>query len=184
MQLEEVENSSFTLLEIMPALIVIAVVVRFGTTSANGAGDPLVTELGDGFVSGTAQVNGTSLHYVRGGTGPALILVHGFPQDWYEYHAIMPRLAKRFTVVAVDLRGLGASKATADGYDAANMAEDVHQLVTTLKLDHVYIVGHDIGGMVTYACASIGSAAERRHRRHRRQCQQLKLRERGNTPVS
>jgi pimeloyl-ACP methyl ester carboxylesterase len=80
-----------------------------------------------------------------------LILVHGFPQDWYEYHAIMPRLAKRFTVVAVDLRGIGASKATANGYDAANMAEDVRQLVTTLKLDHVYIVGHDIGGMVTYA---------------------------------
>jgi pimeloyl-ACP methyl ester carboxylesterase len=51
--------------------------------------------------------------------------------------------------VAVDLRGLGASKATANGYDAANMAEDVHQLVTTLKLDHVDIVGHDIGGTVS-----------------------------------
>jgi pimeloyl-ACP methyl ester carboxylesterase len=138
------------LLELLPAIVVIAVIVRVGTTSANGAGDPLVAELGEGFVSGTAQVNGTSIHYVRGGTGPALILVHGFPQDWYEYHAIMPRLAKRFTVVAVDLRGIGASKATANGYDAANMAEDVRQLVTTLKLDHVYIVGHDIGGMVTY----------------------------------
>jgi hypothetical protein len=56
-------------LEILPALIVIAVVVRFGTTSANGADDPLVAELGDGFVSGTAQVNGTSVHYVRGGRG-------------------------------------------------------------------------------------------------------------------
>jgi hypothetical protein len=71
------------LLELLPAIVVIAVIVRFGTTSANGAGDPLVAELGEGFVSGTAQVNGTSIHYVRGGTGPALILVHGFPQDWY-----------------------------------------------------------------------------------------------------
>jgi pimeloyl-ACP methyl ester carboxylesterase len=92
-----------------------------------------------------------SIHYVRGGRGSALILVHGFPEDWYEYHSIMPRLAKRFAVVAVDLRGLGASKATQNGYDAANMAEDVHQLVTRLKLNQVYIVGHDIGGMVTYA---------------------------------
>jgi pimeloyl-ACP methyl ester carboxylesterase len=58
----------------------------------------------------------------------------------------MPRLAKRFTVIAVDLRGIGGSTATAGGYDAADMAEDVHQLISTLKLEHVYIVGHDIGG--------------------------------------
>jgi pimeloyl-ACP methyl ester carboxylesterase len=75
----------------------------------------------------------------------------GSRQDWYEYHAIMPRLAKRFTVIAVDLRGIGGSTATAGGYDAANMAEDVHQLVSTLKLEHVYIVGHDVGGHVAYA---------------------------------
>jgi pimeloyl-ACP methyl ester carboxylesterase len=96
-------------------------------------------------------VNGTTLHYVRGGKGPPIILIHGFPQDWFEYHAIMPRLAKRFTVIAADLRGIGGSKATAGGYDAANMAEDVHQLVSALKLERVYIVGHDLGGMVTYA---------------------------------
>ena len=72
-------------------------------TTTGAAPDPAVTQLPDGFVSGTAKVNGTTLHYVRGGTGPALILVHGFPQDWYEWHAIMPRLAKQFTIVAVDL---------------------------------------------------------------------------------
>jgi len=54
-------------------------------------------------------------------------------------------------VIAVDLRGVGGSAATASGYDAANLAEDIHQLVSALKLQHVYIVGHDIGGMVTYA---------------------------------
>ena len=119
--------------------------------TTNAAPDPAVTQLADGFVSAMEKVNGTTLHYVRGGTGPALILVHGFPQDWYEWHAIMPRLAKQFTVVAVDLRGIGGSAATTDGYDAANMAEDIHQLVSTLKLERVFIVGHDIGGMVTYA---------------------------------
>jgi pimeloyl-ACP methyl ester carboxylesterase len=105
----------------------------------------------EGFASELATVNGITLHYVRGGEGPSLILIHGFPQDWFEYHAIMPRLAKRFTVIAVDLRGVGGSTSTQGGYDAANMAEDVYQLVSTLKLERVYIVGHDIGGMVTYA---------------------------------
>lgn len=74
------------------------------------------------------------------------MLIHGFPQDWFEYHAIMPRLAKQFTVIAVDLRGVGGSTATPDGYDAAHMAEDIHQLAAALKLERVYVVGHDIGG--------------------------------------
>lgn len=63
----------------------------------------------------------------------------------------MPRLAQRFTVVAPDLRGVGGSSATSGGYDAANLAEDIRQLVSELKLERVYVVGHDIGGMVTYA---------------------------------
>jgi pimeloyl-ACP methyl ester carboxylesterase len=111
----------------------------------------LVTELGKDFVSETAAVNGAKLHYVRGGKGPAVILIHGFPEDWFEYHTIMPRLAQRFTVVAPDLRGVGGSSASSGGYDAANLAEDIRQLVSELKLERVYVVGHDIGGMVTYA---------------------------------
>lgn len=103
------------------------------------------------FVSQQAAVNGVTLHYVRGGTGPAVILIHGFPQDWFEYRPIMPRLAKRFTVIAIDLRGIGGSTPSADGYDAATMAEDLYQLVSTLKLERVYVVGHDIGGHVAYA---------------------------------
>jgi pimeloyl-ACP methyl ester carboxylesterase len=102
-------------------------------------------------VSETAEVNGITLHYVRGGNGPPVILIHGFPQDWSEYRAIMPRLAKRFTVIAVDLRGVGGSMATAGGYDAVTMAEDIQQLAAALKLARVYVVGHDIGGMVAYA---------------------------------
>jgi len=104
-----------------------------------------------GFASATAQANGTTLHYVRGGNGPPVILIHGFPQDWFEYHAIMPRLAQRFTVVALDLRGIGGSAAAASGYDAATMADDVRQLAEALKLERPYVVGHDVGGLVTYA---------------------------------
>jgi pimeloyl-ACP methyl ester carboxylesterase len=118
---------------------------------AQGQASYLATGLGKEFASETATVNGITLHYVRGGKGPVVILIHGFPQDWYEYRAIMPRLAKRFTVISVDLRGIGGSTVTAGGYDAADMAEDIHQLISALQLERVFIVGHDIGGHVTYA---------------------------------
>jgi pimeloyl-ACP methyl ester carboxylesterase len=108
-----------------------------------------------GFASATAQVNGTILHYVAGGQGPALILIHGFPENWSAYAKIMPRLASQYRVVAVDLRGIGGSKSTEGGYDAATMAEDVHQLAQTLGLDRAYIVGHDFGGWVAYALARL-----------------------------
>lgn len=125
----------------------------WGQAAPDHAADPLVSQLGAGFTSGNAKVNGTTLHFVRGGSGPAVILLHGFPQDWYEFHKIMPRLATKFTVVAVDLRGVGGSSPAADGYDAANLAEDIHQLIAQLHLRNVYLVGHDIGGMVAYAFA-------------------------------
>jgi pimeloyl-ACP methyl ester carboxylesterase len=104
-----------------------------------------------GFASHTTTVNGIQLHYVRGGAGPAVVLVHGFPQNWYEYHAIMPRLAKRFTVIAIDLRGIGGSSAPEAGFDTATLVEDIHALSVALKLGPVYVVGHDIGAMVAYA---------------------------------
>lgn len=113
----------------------------------------LAIKLGSGFESKFAQVNGTQLHYVRGGTGPAIILLHGFPEDWYEFRLVMPRLAKTFTVVALDLRGVGESASSETGYEAANLAEDVHQLIVSLGLEQVYVFGHDIGGMVAYAFA-------------------------------
>src|SRR5262245_45116921 len=115
--------------------------------------DPAVAALGPGFVSDTASVNGAVLHYIRGGSGPAVILLHGFPQNWYEYHQVMPRLAERFTVVAVDLRGAGGSTVTSGGYDAANLAEDIHQLSQQLQLERPYLVGHDIGAIAVYAFA-------------------------------
>ena len=121
----------------------------------------MVAKLGKGFISDTAKVNGTTLRYVRGGTGPIIILVHGFPQDWSAFRHIMPRLAKKFTVIAVDLRGVGGSLATPSGYDAANLAEDIYQLARQLKFERVYVAGHDIGGMVAYAFARHYPAATR-----------------------
>ena len=139
------------ILKRLAVLVVAACAVIQGESSPRQQIDPGLATLGGGFVSDTAQVNRTTLHYVRGGTGPAIILLHGFPEDWYAYHRLMPLLAKQFTVVAVDLRGIGSSSPTAVGYDAANMAEHVHQLAEHLHLEHVYVGGQGIGGMVAYA---------------------------------
>jgi pimeloyl-ACP methyl ester carboxylesterase len=95
------------------------------------------------------------LHYVIGGTGPTVLLVHGFPQDWYEWRTVLGRLAETFRVVAVDLRGVGGSDAPADGYDAVTMASDLHRLVERLGAVTVHVVGHDIGGWVAYAYARL-----------------------------
>jgi pimeloyl-ACP methyl ester carboxylesterase len=104
-----------------------------------------------GFTSGVVSADGTNLHYVRGGKGPPLILVHGFPESWVEYRDVMPRLAGRFTVIAVDLPGIGKSTPSKSGYEAATLARTLHSMVTELKLNGAYLVGHDLGGIVTYA---------------------------------
>lgn len=103
----------------------------------------------------TAEVNdGVRLHYVVGGRGEPVMLLHGFPQTWYEWHRIMPALAERYTVIAPDLRGMGASSKPASGYDNRTVAEDIYQLVRHLGLQKISIVGHDFGAPVAYAYAA------------------------------
>jgi pimeloyl-ACP methyl ester carboxylesterase len=107
-----------------------------------------------GFESKFANVNGVRIHYVTGGHGPALILLHGWPETWYEWRNMLPILAKDFTIVAPDLRGMGDSSLEPSGYDKKTLAQDVHALVTQLKLSKPILVGHDWGGPVAYAYAA------------------------------
>lgn len=120
-------------------------------TAAEPAAAPHPGQAPAGFTSAEIRVNGNSVHYVRGGRGPVVILMHGFPEDWAAYQSIMPRLAQRFTVVAVDLPGLGRSAPPSSGYDAFNLAARIRGLAEALRLDRPYLVGHDLGGHVTYA---------------------------------
>jgi pimeloyl-ACP methyl ester carboxylesterase len=149
------------LLRALIVLVLLGCGVADGQTSGKQRLDPAAAKLGAGFVSRTAKLNGVTLHYVRGGTGPAVILLHGFPQDWYAYHKIMPRLAKTFTVIAIDMRGIGRSTAPPGGFDATNVAADIHQLLQRLKLERVYIAGHDNGGMIAYTFARLYPNATR-----------------------
>jgi pimeloyl-ACP methyl ester carboxylesterase len=77
----------------------------------------------------TASVNGIQMHYVIGGHGDPIVLLHGWPETWYAWHKVMPALAKTHTVVAPDLRGLGDCSKPSTGYDGKTLAEDIHQLV-------------------------------------------------------
>ena len=104
------------------------------------------------FVDGRDRIDSAcDCQAVIGGDGPPLLLIHGWPQTWYQWRLVMPALARNFTVVAVDLRGIGGSKAIDGGYDTVNLAADIRQLSDELRLDRPYIVGHDLGGQVAFA---------------------------------
>jgi pimeloyl-ACP methyl ester carboxylesterase len=111
------------------------------------------------FASKTETVDGITFHYVTGGSGPPMILIHGFPQNWAEWRFVMPELAKHFTVYAVDMKGSGGSdkvfgKAPGEGYDKKTLAKELAGLMSALGHKKVHVVGHDIGGMVAYAWAA------------------------------
>jgi pimeloyl-ACP methyl ester carboxylesterase len=107
---------------------------------------------------GTAEVEpGVRIHYVAAGDGPrTIVLLHGFPQTWWEWRSVIPELVGAgFRVVAPDYRGAGHSGRPAGGYDKATMAGDVHQLVRGHLgiAGPVVVAGHDIGLMVAYSYA-------------------------------
>lgn len=108
-----------------------------------------------GFTAHTAQLNGTHIHYATGGAGPALLLLHGFPQTHAMWHAVAPALAQHFTVVAPDLRGYGDSgKPSGDArYTFREMASDPAALMAALGHTSYHVVGHDRGGRTAHRLA-------------------------------
>ena len=106
------------------------------------------------FSEHTASVNGIQMHYVIGGQGDPIVLLHGWPQTWYEWRHVMPALAKNYTVIAPDLRGLGDSSKPVTGYDGKTTAEDIYQLVSKLGYKDIFLVGHDFGVQVAYSYAA------------------------------
>lgn len=102
-----------------------------------------------------ADLPDVRLHYVTAGRGPPLVLLHGWPQTWFEWREVMALLAGDFTLIAPDLRGLGDSSRPPDGYDTATLAGDVLALAREhLGLDRFCLAGHDWGGPVAYALAA------------------------------
>jgi pimeloyl-ACP methyl ester carboxylesterase len=127
-----------------PLILLISLILPCLALSSKAA------DLPKGAESQFAHVNGIRMHYVKMGEGPLLILLHGWPQTWYEWRKVMPALASKFTVVAPDLRGLGLSEKTQTGYDKHTIANDVAALIKHLGERSAIVVGHDMGGKVAY----------------------------------
>jgi pimeloyl-ACP methyl ester carboxylesterase len=102
-----------------------------------------------------ARANGIALHVAEAGSGPLVLLLHGFPQFWWAWHRQLLDLADAgFRAVAVDLRGFGASDKPPRGYDAPNLAADMAALVSALGESEAVVVGSDIGGVLGWTMAA------------------------------
>src|SRR5438309_11291126 len=93
--------------------------------------------------------------FVRwGGSGPVVVLIHGYAENSDSWAPLAADLMKDHTLVVPDLRGIGRSSKPADGYDKKTQAKDIRAVVTALGYDKTSVVAHDIGNMVAYAYAA------------------------------
>jgi pimeloyl-ACP methyl ester carboxylesterase len=106
------------------------------------------------FRSSDMQVDGATLHVRVGGSGPAVVLLHGFGDTGDMWAPMASRLATDHTVVVPDLRGMGRSSRPAGGYDKKSQAGDIRAVLAKLGIENSAVVGHDIGTMVAYAYAA------------------------------
>lgn len=110
-----------------------------------------------------ADLSAVRMHYVTAGEGEPLVLLHGWPQSWYEWRPVIDRLAPHYRIIAPDLRGLGDTSIPVDGYDKKTIAEDVWQLVHGhLGITRFLLVGHDWGGPTAYSLAAHHAEAVRK----------------------
>jgi pimeloyl-ACP methyl ester carboxylesterase len=100
-------------------------------------------------------VNGVCIHYVQAGQGKPVVLLAGWPQTWYAWRRVIPTLAQRYTVIALDMRGLGDSDKPETGYDTQTIASDIQAVVQQLGWQTIHLVGHDVGAWAAYAYAAI-----------------------------
>ncbi len=115
--------------------------------------------LPEGFTGHFREIDGVNLHYVQGGQGPLVLLVHGFGQTWYEWHQLMPLLARHFTVVVPDLPGLGLSAPPVTSFTGQDVSVYLHKLATSLSPGTPFhLVAHDIGIWNTYPMAAAHGA--------------------------
>ncbi len=109
----------------------------------------------EGFEERRVQTTGPEIYLRKAGSGPAVLLIHGYPQNHACWHAVAPKLAERFTVIVPDLRGYGKSGRPADDtghtvYSKRAMAADLAEVMTALGHDRFQVVGHDRGARVGY----------------------------------
>jgi pimeloyl-ACP methyl ester carboxylesterase len=118
----------------------------------------------DGVSHRWVDAGGLRVHVAEAGPEDAdpVLLLHGWPQHWYEWRHVVPLLADRYRLVMPDLRGLGWTEVTSDGYEKENLARDVVALLDALGLERVKLMGHDWGGYVGFiVCVQAPERIER-----------------------
>jgi pimeloyl-ACP methyl ester carboxylesterase len=98
---------------------------------------------------------GADIFVRSAGSGPVVVLIHGYAETSDSWAPLAAELVKTYTVIVPDLRGIGSSSRPATGYDKKTQAADIRAVVTTLGFDHTFVVSHDIGIMVAYAYAAL-----------------------------
>ena len=106
------------------------------------------------FTSRYVDAGGLRQHVVIGGEGPPLLLVHGWPENWYAWRLVMPELAKEFQVIAPDQRGIGLTDKPSGPYDPGTLANDLVALMDALGHQRFAAVGTDTGLPICYALAA------------------------------
>jgi haloacetate dehalogenase len=107
----------------------------------------------DGMSRRSVRANGIRINAWTGGDGPALLLLHGYPQTGQMWRKMTPALMGQFSVVCPDLRGYGDSDKPRDGFDKRTMARDIAELMRELGHEHYMVVGHDRGARVAHRLA-------------------------------
>jgi len=104
----------------------------------------------DGVRHRDVTVNGVRLHVAEAGEGEPVVMLHGWPQHWWEGRAQIPSLAERYRVICPDLRGFGWSEVPKEGFRPETFAADILHLFDELELDRVRLVGHDWGALTAF----------------------------------
>jgi epoxide hydrolase 4 len=122
---------------------------------AAAAGAARAADIDDRVTHGYADSNGVKIHYASLGSGPLVVMIHGFPDYWYTWRQQMEGLADRFQVVAIDQRGYNLSDKPAgvENYDVRLLAGDVLAVIKHLGQQKAIVVGHDWGGVVAWQLA-------------------------------
>ncbi len=99
------------------------------------------------------SVDGAGIHYVEAGEGPALVLIHGLGASTFTFRRVLPELARRFRVVAIDLKGFGFSERPSGDYSLSTQADLVRQVMDQLGIGKASMLGHSMGGVVAMRLA-------------------------------
>lgn len=132
---------------LLPALCCLAVLTAAPLVNA--------ADFGPGFTTRSVAVDGETVSVTVGGSGPPVVLIHGYAESSRMWKPLAKVLAPHFTVIAPDLPGIGDSSIPKAGIDMKTSAERVHAAVKSLGYAKARVVGHDIGLMVAYAYAAM-----------------------------